>query len=260
MEKFRMVDVHSHMYSEEFSKDLDDVMERARNKGIIAIVNSGLGPDGIKKSIEICDKFKGYMFNSFGIEPYRFDKEEIEETIDLIENNRSNIVGVGEVGLDYYWVKDHSLREIMAENFRRFIEISIDLKKPLIIHSRSAGKYALEILIEMDAEKVLMHAFDGSRKWVKLGVSHGYMFSVPTSVVFSRQKQKMVKVLPLENMMLESDAPALSPIPNKRNEPSFIEHSIKKISEIKGMSEEKIADVTTENALSFFKIKPKSSL
>ncbi|MHA1506523.1 MAG: TatD family hydrolase [Candidatus Asgardarchaeia archaeon] len=258
MEGFRIVDVHTHIYSEEFSEDLDDVINRAKSKGIIAIVNSGLGPDGIERSIEISNGFKGYVFNTFGIEPYKFDKEEVERTIDLIKENRKDIVGVGEVGLDYYWVKDHSLREIMAENFRRFIEISIEFKKPLIVHSRSAGKYALKILIEMDVENVLMHAFDGATKWVKLGISHGYMFSVPTSVVFSRQKQKMVKVLPLENMMLESDAPVLSPIPNKRNEPSFIEYSIKKISEIKGVGEEKIADITTENALSFFKIKPTS--
>ena len=250
----RLIDVHAHIDSEEFDKDLDEVIDRAQRNSVIGIINSALGPKYIQKALDIEEKYYGYVFLCFGLEPYNLSDNDFYETVNLIKRFKDKIYAVGEVGLDYYWVSDHSQREIMRERFIQFIELARELHKPLVIHSRSAGKYAIQILIENDAEKVLMHAFDGKASVVKRGVEAGYFFSVPTSVVYSKQKQKMVKVLPLENMMLETDSPVLSPNKDKRNEPANVIYSLEKVAEIKNFPKEDVARITTENAIMFFRL------
>ena len=250
----RLIDVHAHLDSEEFDKDRDEVINRAKRNNIIGIINSALGPKYIKKALEIEKRYHGFVFLCFGLEPYNLKETDFNETINLIKRFKDRIYAVGEVGLDYYWISDHSQREIMEKRFVRFIELSKEIDKPLVIHSRSAGKYAIQILIENNAEKVLMHAFDGKASIVKRGIDYGFFFSVPTSVVYSRQKQKMVRVLPLENIMLETDSPVLSPNKEKRNEPANVIYSLEKIAEIKQFPREDIAKITTDNAIRFFKL------
>ena len=253
-DEIRLIDVHAHIDSEEFDKDRDEVIERARRSNVIGIINSALGPKYIQRALEIEERYKDYVFLCFGLEPYNLNDEDFNETINLIKRFKDKIYAVGEVGLDYYWISDHAQREIMKERFIRFIELAKELHKPLVIHSRSAGKYAIQVLIENDAEKVLMHAFDGKASVVRRGVEAGYFFSVPTSVVHSKQKQKMVKVLPLENMMLETDSPVLSPNKDKRNEPANVIYSLEKVAEIKNFPREDVARITTENAIRFFRL------
>ena len=137
---------------------------------------------------------------------------------------------------------------------KKFIQLAKELDKPLIIHSRSAGKYAIEILIEEEANHVLMHAFDGKWRYAQEGAKYGYYFSIPTSVVRSKQKQKLVRMLPLENLMVETDSPVLSPVQGERNKPSNLPYAIKKIAELKRNNFEEIAKITTENARKFFKL------
>ena len=250
--ELRLIDVHSHIDSEDFDKDRDEVIKRAKENNVIAIINSALGPKYIQRALEIESMYPNYIFLCFGLEPYNLNEADFNDTINLIKRFKNKIYAVGEVGLDYYWVSDHAQRELMKERFIEFINLAKELDKPLVIHSRSAGKYAIQILIENDVERVLMHAFDGKASIVKKGVDAGFFFSVPTSVVYSKQKQKMVKVLPLENMMLETDSPVLSPIKGERNEPANVIYSLEKVAEIKGFPKEDIAEITTNNAIRFF--------
>lgn len=249
----KLIDVHCHLDQPEFRHDLKHVIERARKNGVIAIINSALGPNQVARAIKIAQAYKGYIFLSIGLEPYKLERNIVNETMELIRKFRRNLVALGEVGLDYYWVKGDA-REIQEEIFISFIYLAQELRLPLVIHSRSAGKYAIEILIENGASQVLMHAFDGAAKYARKGVSAGFYFTIPTSVVRSKQKQKLAREVPLENLMLETDSPVLSPIAGERNEPSNLGIAALKVAEIKGLNPEEIAEQTTINAIKFFNL------
>ncbi|MEM4169897.1 MAG: TatD family hydrolase, partial [Thermoproteota archaeon] len=132
------------------------------------------------------------------------------------------------------------------------IELAKRLNVPIIVHSRSAGREAIDILIENDAKRVLMHAFDGKASYAIRGVEAGFFFSIPPSIVRSPQKQKLAARLPLENILLESDSPVLGVDPFKRNEPANIVFSLREIARVKKVDEDTVAEETTRNALKLF--------
>jgi len=223
------------------------VVEEARQAGVAALITSGIGYDDCLRVLSISDNT--YIYPTLGIEPY--DLNGYEMVLDLIAKNRDRVVGVGEVGLDYY-IGARDTRETQRRVFGEFIELAKSLDKPLVIHSRSAGKYALEVLFEHGAEAVVMHAFDGAASEAEKGAARGYYFSVPPSVVRSEQKQKMVRRLKLENLLLESDAPVLGPERGVVNKPSNIKISAEAIARIKNITVEKVVEKTSENAKFLF--------
>ncbi|MCS7135981.1 MAG: TatD family hydrolase [Nitrososphaerota archaeon] len=244
-----LVDVHCHLTDETIAANLAEVVEDAKKSGVAVIVTSGLGYRDCLKALEISD-YKT-IFPSFGIMPYEL--EGYEDVLDLIERYAKKIVAIGEVGLDFH-INLRPNKELQRKVFREFIELSLSLDLPLIVHSRSAGKYALEMLSEFGAKDVIMHAFDGSASHSLIGIEKGYFFSVPPSVVRSEQKQKLVSKIPLDNILLESDAPALSPTPNTVNFPSNVRISAEVVSRIKGVPLEKVEEITTENAMRILRI------
>ncbi len=248
------VDVHCHVEDEVFDKDRSEVLRRAKEAGVLAIITSSLSFKEAIKSLKISHDYSGFIFVSLGWDPTDFNYDSMKRVYNLIREQRFRIVGVGEVGLDYYYVRDPGLRKIQQEYFRNWIHLAQDLDLPIIVHSRSAGKYALQILFEEGAEKVLMHAYDGRISWAVKAAEAGYYFSIPTSVWRSKQKQRLVKALPLEQLMLETDSPVLSPFLGRRNEPANIIYAAKKIAELKSISVNKVADVTTNNAINFFSL------
>jgi TatD DNase family protein len=130
-----------------------------------------------------------------------------------------------------------------------------ELALPLNVHSRSAGHHTLDLLITCGANRVLMHAFDGKASYaVRAAEQHGYLFSIPPSVVRSSQKQKLVRLLPLEALVLESDSPVLGPEPGVRNEPANLMHAVRCIAALKGVSEDRVQEITTVNAKRLFRI------
>jgi len=223
------------------------VVKEARQAGVAALITSGIGYDDCLRVLSISDNT--YIYPTLGIEPY--DLNGYEMVLDLIAKNRDRVVGVGEVGLDYY-IGARDTRETQRRVFGEFIELAKSLDKPLVIHSRSAGKYALEVLFEHGAEAVVMHAFDGAASEAEKGAARGYYFSVPPSVVRSEQKQKMVRRLKLENLLLESDAPVLGPERGVVNKPSNIKISAEAIARIKNITVEKVVEKTSENAKFLF--------
>ncbi|HIQ29069.1 MAG TPA: TatD family deoxyribonuclease [Candidatus Caldiarchaeum subterraneum] len=244
-----MIDVHCHLTEKPLVDDLDNVIKEAKNKGVKAIVTSGIGPEDCKHVLEIADN--QYVFPSLGIEPYELDG--YEEVIELIRKERNRVIMIGEVGLDYY-AAPRDTWEIQRRVFIEFIELSKELDKPLVIHSRSAGRYAVDILIQNKAERVIMHAFDGKPSHAERGAQHGYLFSIPPSVARSEQKQKLVKRLPLENLLLESDAPVLAPERNMVNKPSNIKVSAEWIAKLKGIKLEAVIEETEQQAREILRI------
>jgi len=250
-----LIDVHCHIDLPDFDGDREMVIRQAKEKGIVALINSGLGLVSGHKTLRLSEEFHGYVYSTLGLEPYNLNEEEFGEAERLILENRGAIVGIGEVGLDYYWSRREEARRLQRERFRSFIHLARELDLPLIVHSRSAGKYALQILEEEGVERVLLHAFDGSLGWAMTGVKLGYFFSIPTSVWHSSQKQKLAKHLPLSHIMVESDSPVLSPFGRERNVPANLAYAVKKIGEIKGVEETIVENETFQNAVNFFQLK-----
>ena len=239
-----LIDVHCHLTAPEFEGKVGEIVEKSVKAGVKAMITSGLGYEDGLKALEISDY--RIVYPSLGVSPYML--EGYEQVIDLINRESKKIVAIGEVGLDYWRVRDDEGRDRQRRVFREFIELSKSLDLPLIIHSRSAGRYALEILFEMRAERVIMHAFDGAAKHAVKAVERGYMFSIPPSIARSQQKRNLVKRIPLENLLLESDSPVLSPVAGQVNYPWNILVSAEWIGKIKGVPIEKVIEVTGRNA------------
>ncbi|MCF8884907.1 MAG: TatD family hydrolase [Nitrososphaerota archaeon] len=245
-----MIDVHCHLTDDLLFTNLKDVLEEALESGVVALVTSGLGYEDCLKTLEISDNRRVYP--SLGIMPYNLHG--YDKVIELARKNRYRIVAIGEVGLDYSpWVDIE--REFQKKVFVEFIELARELDLPLVTHSRSAGKYVLEILLENNVERVVMHAYDGSSSTVSRAVEKGYFFSIPPSIARSTQKQKLVRKIPLENLLLESDAPALSPNPGEVNKPSNIKISAEWISKLKSIPLDKVKETIMDNTLRIFEIK-----
>ncbi len=248
-----LIDTHAHLCSEEFERDLGGVLERARREGVAAVIAVAENVQDAHRNLAI-SKEVPFVFPAAGIYPTILDIAQARKMHDFIRSNRHALVAIGEVGLDYWKVKDDEEREIQREIFKSFIRLSKEIELPLNVHSRSAGRQALEMLLREGAENVQMHAFDGKSSTAMLGVEAGYYFSIPPSIVRSRQKQKLVRQLPVTSLLSETDSPVLGPIPDKRNEPANVKVSVKVIAEIKGMKEEEVAEILYENACRLYRV------
>jgi len=244
--KPRLIDAHAHICDPGFDKDRDEVLERARRAGVDAIVAVGENLADARKNLELAKRYP-MLKPAAGLYPAHLDLNQADEMADFIRQNRSHLAAIGEVGLDYWVVKEEPDRELQKEILKRFVELSKALDLPLNIHSRSAGRHAIALLLENEAIRVQLHAFDGKAGAALPAVEAGYFFSIPPSVTRSRQKQKLVKQLPLACLLIETDSPVLGPFPNERNEPANLSLSIKAIAELKGVSEAEVIAAVSEN-------------
>ncbi|MCK4307787.1 TatD family hydrolase [candidate division WOR-3 bacterium] len=248
----KLIDVHSHLQDSEFNEDREKVIEDAKSNSVSKIIVSTLDLQDACGTLEMFKAHKSVHI-TIGCNPCILDENEVEKIQELARNKRKEIVGIGEVGLDYYYIQGKQSKK-QIKIFKSWISIAKEMDVPLVVHSRSAGKYAIEILLEERYHNVLMHAYDGKVGWALKGAENGFYFSIPPSVVHSIQKQKIARALNLDNLMLESDSPVLGPWRGKRNEPSNLIYTLKKLSEIKRIPEEEIARITSQNAVNLFKI------
>tara|TARA_Y100000310_G_scaffold345618_1_gene467363 strand:+ start:1961 stop:2740 length:780 start_codon:yes stop_codon:yes gene_type:complete len=246
-----LTDIHSHLEHDYFKKDLDKVIDNAKNSGFKAIITAGINPETNRKALELSKKYE-IVECSLGVYPRSALKREVEgsvfplklEEFDIndetkfIKSNKDNILAIGEIGLDFVKVRD----ELQINDFKAMLKLAEELKKPVIIHSRKAEQECIEILESSKLKKVIMHCFNGKKKLVKRIQDNGWFFSIPAIIVRSQQFQEIVKDVPLSQLFTESDAPYLSPFKEKRNEPAFITETIKKIAEIKGMDEKEVVN------------------
>ena len=248
-----MIDAHAHLTDPSF-RDMEGVIARAREKGVERVVTSITRPSEIERALEIMRSFPDFISLAVGFDPSILDEGEYKAFLGIVAEKKSSIAAIGEVGLDHFYVKDHGERATQESFFRSSIHLAKSLPLPLVVHSRSAGRRALEVLRSEGAEKVLMHAFDGKAGDALDAARKGYYFSIPTSVVHSEQKQKLARLLPLERLMLETDSPVLGPDRGVRNEPANLIFAARKIAEIKRVPVERVAEATAENARAFFSL------
>ncbi len=200
-----------------------------------------------ERNLALADSYPDEVWPCAGLYPTHLSMEQADELIAFIRHHRARLVAIGEVGLDHWMVNEDADKELQKEIFGRFIELGLELDLPLNVHSRSAGRRAIELLIELGARRVLMHAFDGRASAAQQGVEAGFFFSVPPSIVRSKQKQKLVRYLPLDSILLETDSPVLGPNPQERNEPANLLVSLEAVARIKGEREEAVVEAVVEN-------------
>lgn len=243
---YKLVDTHAHICDPLFDADRAEVLQRAAAAGVGAVIAVGENISDARKNLALCIEHP-MLRPAAGLYPTILDPGQAEDMIALIRRERSRLVAIGEVGLDFWIVKGDADKEIQSDIFKSFIALSKELELPLNVHSRSAGRHAVALLLECGAARVQLHAFDGKASAALPAVEAGYFFSIPPSVVRSRQKQKLVKNLPLSCILVETDSPVLGPEPNERNEPANINVSIKTIAAIKNVSEEEVMEAVAEN-------------
>ena len=242
----QLVDVHAHICDPAFDPDRAEVLARAQWAGLTAIVAVGENLNDARKNVALATTYP-MLKAAAGLYPTILDLDQADEMEAFIRLNRPHLVAIGEVGLDYWAVKEDSQKEVQREILKRFVQLSKVLDLPLNIHSRSAGRHAIHLLLENSATRVQMHAFDGKAGTALPAVEAGYFFSIPPSVIRSRQKQKLVKRLPLASLLVETDSPVLGPTPAARNEPAYLSVSIQTIAQIKDVPEAAVMEAVSEN-------------
>ncbi|XP_061481240.1 putative deoxyribonuclease TATDN3 isoform X8 [Rhineura floridana] len=237
-----MVDCHCHLAAPEFQGDIEGVLEDAKKSNVLALVVVAEHSGDFEKIIQLSESYPGFVFSCLGIHPVQSIPMGHERSVTL------------KVGLDFTprFASTDEQKEGQRQVLIKQIQLAKQLDLPLNVHSRSAGRPTINLLKEQGAERVLLHAFDGKPSVAMEGVNAGYFFSIPPSIVRSEQKQKLVKQLPLENICLETDSPALGPEKQMRNEPKNIFIAAEYTSKIKGISVEEVIEITTKNALRLF--------
>lgn len=255
-----LFDSHCHLDHHLYSKDLKQILERAKKANIKFIISNGIDYETNLETLQLAKMYPMikpalgfYPEDALDREGYFQSKNKekiktLKDNIKLIEENKDKIIAIGEVGLDLYHGKDI---EKQTEDLKKIIELAKKLKKPLIIHTRKAEKETLDILekSKIRPDQIILHCFSGSRELIKRAINQRYNFSIPTNLVRSEAFQYLVETCHISKILTETDGPYLSPYKNpdssfNRNEPAYIIESIKKIAEIK-----KIPEIEVEKAI-----------
>ena len=253
-----MIDSHCHLDHEPLYENINDVIKRSKDTGIQKLLTISTTFSSFDKIKELVNK-DPMIFGTFGIHPHetetdRVDKETLVNTI----SESKKIIGIGETGLDFFY--NHSDKKRQIESFKAHIEASIDLKMPVIIHSRNAEDETYDILSSYHSKnlKILMHCFTGSYNFSKKLLSLDAFFSASGIITFknSIELQNTFKFIPLEKLLIETDSPFLAPVPmrGKKNEPSFIKYTLEKLSIIKKKTIDEMNTITTNNFNKLFNL------
>jgi len=253
-----LIDTHCHLDFKDFNDDRSDVLKRARDSGVMSIINVGSSMEGTARSIQIA-RDNGFIYAAIGIHPHEADSVS-ENDIRLFAGflDKPKVVAIGEIGLDYY--KDISSRENQKKLFISLLKTAKEAGLPLIIHNREAHADMIDILknIAGDSVKGVMHCFSGDRAFLKTCLDMGFFISFACNITYKNagRLREIVKLAPMDRLLLETDAPFLAPqdFRGKRNEPMHVRYVAEEISKIKDLSFEEVAKITTENAQKLFRI------
>ena len=249
------IDTHCHLSSEDYD-DIDLVVKENRENNIDKIIISGYSRDTIKETLELINKYED-VYATIGYHPSETDITTDKDLILLEEQIKNEkVVGIGEIGLDYHYGSDNKDKQITL--FRKQMELASKYKLPVVIHSRDATQDTINILKEFPDVIGDMHCFSGSLETANIYISMGYKLGIGGVVTFKNSNlYKVVESVGLENIILETDSPYLTPEPfrGKKNSSKYIPYISEKIANILNCSVEKVADITTKNAISLFDLK-----
>lgn len=253
-----LFDSHTHINDEKFDVDQDEIILSAYKSGVNLMMLPGADLESSMSAVEIAKKYD-MVYAAVGVHPH--DASSMDDlTLDMIKSlsRNSKVKAIGEIGLDYHY--DFSPREVQKKWFRAQLMLAKELKLPVIIHDREAHQDVFDILDEIDAYEtgVIMHCFSGSAELALEYLKRGAYISIAGPVTFknARKSQEVARIVPMDRLLIETDAPYLTPTPfrGKRNEPKHVRLVAEKIAEIRGFDFEYVANKTYENAKRVFKI------
>jgi len=257
------VDSHAHLDGSEFDADRQEVIQRARDAGVSAILNVGTGDPHkgvLERAVELAEKYDG-LYTAIGIHPHdaRLFDEQVEQGITDLIRQSPRVVAWGEIGLDFHY--DNSPRDVQMDVFRRQLQLARAALLPIIVHTREAEAETIEILgSEWRGSSLpgIMHCFSGTRELAEKAVDLGMFISFSGIVTFKKADdlRGVATEVPLDRLLIETDCPFLSPVPHrgKRNEPAYVVEVARCLSGLRGVSLEEMARITAENFTRLFKL------
>ena len=252
----QLIDTHCHLYLEELRPDLPGIMQRAENEGITRFYLPGIDSSEISNMLRLEQDYPGKCFAMMGLHPCSV-KDNYEQELTIVADwlAKRSFKGVGEIGLDYYWDKTFVTQQ--ADAFHRQIEWALQYKLPIVIHSRESMDDSIRIVKEHQKGSLrgIFHCFTGSYEQAKEIVDTGFYLGIGGVLTYKNSGlAEALKNIPLENLVLETDAPYLSPVPfrGKRNESSYLKYVVEKLADVKGVTKEEVAKITTQNAQKIF--------
>ena len=261
------VDSHAHLDGKQFDSDRAEVVQRARDGGIVAIlaIGNGDGPPNFDAAVQLADQYP-FMYATVGIHPHEAHLATSDSYAEMERLARHpKVIAWGEIGLDYFY--DHSPRETQKEVFRRQMELAGAARLPIVIHCRpsdgseNAWDDCLELIENRWAHKGIggiLHCFTGTWAHAKRALAMGFVISFAGNLTFPKAQQirDAALLVPLDRMLIETDSPYLAPVPHrgKRNEPLYVRETARKLGELRGISAEEVGERTSSNFYNFFKI------
>lgn len=250
-------DSHAHYDDERFDEDREELIESLKENGVEMVLNAAADMKSCHSSLALAEKYH-FIYSSVGVHPHDvkdLTEADIEEMKELTKNPK--VVAIGEIGLDYYY--DNSPREDQRKWFKRQLQLAKEVDMPVIIHSREASQETFDIIVESGVEKGVIHCFSGSYELAKEYVKKGFYIGVGGALTFKNAKKaiEVVEGINLDHILIETDAPYMTPVPHrgKRNDSTYLKFVVQKIAEIKGISEDEVECVTSQNARKLFDIK-----
>ena len=255
-----LIDTHCHLDMDAYENDLGAVIQNAADSGISKIVTIGIDLSSSRKAVKLAKRFPR-IWSTIGIHPHNaadIDADTYEQLIQLAQDKTNKVVGYGEIGLDF--AKNYAPRNIQIRNFELQLDIAKKLNLPVIIHDRDAHDETLNILKAHAPfpSRGVMHCFSGDIELAHKVINLGFYISIPGIVTFNKSDimQQVAREIPLEKMILETDGPFLSPVPyrGKTNKPEYLLYTANKIAELRGITLDEVAKVTTFNAKTLFSL------
>lgn len=255
----RLIDTHTHIYSEEFDEDRDQVLSRAEQAGLEAMILPNVDVESYPRMMSLARSYAGRLYPSVGLHPTSV-REDYESQLKYLEGElaKHRFVAIGEIGLDYYW--DETFKSQQIDAFERQIHWATNHSLPVIIHSRSAWQDTLVSLDRAGGLSVrgVFHSFIGEAKEIQEALAFdNMMIGIGGVVTFKNSTlREYIGAIPLDRLLVETDAPYLSPVPKRgrRNEPAYLTYTLEHIARIYGIDVNKLAMITTENARRLFSV------
>lgn len=247
---------HAHYDDEAYNEDRDELLLSLKNSGVDYVIQNAASISSSKEGIELAKKYD-FIYCTIGVHPHdaeELDEEKFKELKSL--STEKKVVAIGEIGLDYYY--DNSPRDLQKYWFERQMEWSKEVSLPIVVHSRDASQDTFDLIEKVNPIGGVIHCYSGSVEMAKEYVKKGFYIGVGGTVTFKNAKKliEVVNEIPLSSILIETDAPYLSPVPlrGKRNDSRNLKYIVEKIAEIKGISPEEVARITMENGKKLFKI------
>jgi len=252
----RLIDTHTHLYTKEFEKDFEQVLERARKAGVVKFYLPCIDSEVIGDMLRLEEKYPSEFFAMMGLHPASV-KENFLQELKVIEeySSKRKFAAVGEIGLDFYW--DTTFKQEQFEAFNRQMELALQHESPIVIHTRNAMKETIEAVKPFAAKGLrgIFHCFGDSYEAAKKIIAMGFYLGIGGVLTYKNANLgDAIKDIPLEHIVLETDAPYLSPVPyrGKRNESSYLTVIAESLARVKSMTAEEIAEITSANAEKIF--------